>query len=64
MPMKLVRAGLLRNALYVVSKLATSNYMYLVWKFSQVPNITGRVICLTVAIIVPDTIPWKGAVPT
>jgi hypothetical protein len=32
--MNLVRADLPRNTLYVISKLATLNYMCSVWKFS------------------------------
>jgi hypothetical protein len=42
--MNLVSAGLPRNALYAVSKSATSNYMYSLQKFSQVTKVTGSMI--------------------
>jgi hypothetical protein len=59
--MNLASAGLPMNALYAILKLATSNYMYSVQKFSPVLNITGRMIWPMGVIAALGTIPWKGA---
>jgi hypothetical protein len=56
-----VSVGLLRNAVYAISKFVTSNYMYSVKKFSRVPKVTGRVIWPTEVATTLGTIPWKGA---
>jgi hypothetical protein len=42
--MNLVNVSHPRNTLYAISKSATSNYMYLLWKFSQVPKVIRKVI--------------------
>jgi hypothetical protein len=42
--MNMVSVVLLRNALYAISKSGSSNYMYSVWMFSRVLNVTGRVL--------------------
>jgi hypothetical protein len=58
--MNLVSASLLRNVLYAISKLPTSNCMYSVEKFSQVLKVTGRVIWSMGVTAALRTILWKG----
>jgi hypothetical protein len=59
--MNLVSVDRPRNELYVILKLATSNCMYSVQKFSRVPKVIGRVIWLMGVAATLGTIPWNGA---
>jgi hypothetical protein len=58
--MNLESAARLKKALYMVSKLVTSNYRFSVRKFSRVSKVSGRVIWPIGVAAVPGTIPWKG----
>jgi hypothetical protein len=59
--MNLVSADFLMNALHGVSKLATSNCMYSVQKFSRVTKVTKRVIWKMGIVAAPGTLSWKGS---
>jgi hypothetical protein len=59
--MNFERVSRLKKVLYAILKSVTSNYMFSVWKFSDVPKVTGRKIWPMGVATTPGTMPWKGA---
>jgi hypothetical protein len=59
--MNLERVSNPKKVLDAILKSATSNYMFSLRKFSDVPKVTGRKIRSMGVVAAPGTLPWKGA---